>query len=170
MQSIPAINGAMFALLPPGGKLGKHRDPFAGSLRYHLGLATPNSEDCRIFVDGQPYHWRDGEAVMFDETFLHWAENKTDRMRVIFFCDVERPLTSRVMTRINRWYKNTFISASQTENIAGDHVGWLNRLFSVVYYLRIPGKALKHRFRGLYYALKWVLVIGLVYWIFFIPK
>ena len=170
VQSIPAINGAMFALLPPGGKLGKHRDPFAGSLRYHLGLSTPNSEDCHIFVDGQRYHWRDGEAVMFDETFLHWAENKTDKMRVIFFCDVERPLTSRVMTRINRWYKNTFISASQTENIAGDHVGWLNRLFSMVYYLRVPGKALKHRFRGLYYALKWVLVIALVYWIFFIPK
>jgi beta-hydroxylase len=104
---------------------------------------------------------------MFDETFLHWAENKTDQMRVIFFCDVERPLTSRVMTRINKWYKNTFISASQTENIAGDHVGWLNRLFSLVYYLRVPGKALKHRFRGLYYALKWLIVAGLVYWIFF---
>ena len=23
--------------------------------------------------------WRDGEAVMFDETFIHWAENKTGR-------------------------------------------------------------------------------------------
>jgi hypothetical protein len=31
------------ALLPPGGDLA-HRDPFAGSLRYHLGLSTPNSE------------------------------------------------------------------------------------------------------------------------------
>ena len=115
----------------------------AGSLRYHLGLVTPNSEDCHIFVDGQPYHWRDGEAVMFDETFIHWAENKTDQPRVILFCDVERPLTSRVMTGFNKWYKNTFIRASQTENMAGDHIGWLNRIFSVVYYLRVPGKALK---------------------------
>ncbi len=63
------------------------------------GSSTPNSEDCRIFVDGEAYHWRDGEAVMFDETYIHWAENKTDTMRVILFCDVERPLTSRVMTR-----------------------------------------------------------------------
>ena len=46
----------------------------------------------------QPYHWRDGEAVMFDETFIHWAENKSDKLRVILFCDVERPLKSRVMT------------------------------------------------------------------------
>ena len=37
VQSIPTINGAMFAMLPAGGDLGRHRDPFAGSLRYHLG-------------------------------------------------------------------------------------------------------------------------------------
>jgi beta-hydroxylase len=166
VQSIPSINGAMFALLPPGGKLGKHRDPFAGSLRYHLGLVTPNSAECHIHVDGQPYYWRDGEAVMFDETFIHWAENKTDIQRVILFCDVERPLTNRVMTRINHWYKNNVISASQTENMEGDHVGWLNRVFSLVYYLRVPGKALKHRFRALYYVVKWVIVLALIYWVF----
>src|SRR3989442_2319256 len=122
VQSIPSVNAAMFALLPPGGDLGKHRDPFAGSLRYHLGLITPNSESCRIFVDGVPYHWRDGEAVIFDETFIHWAENKTDTTRVILFCDVERPLKSRVMAKINHWFKNTVIRASQTENVAGDRV------------------------------------------------
>lgn len=166
VQSIPSINGAMFALLPPGGKLGKHRDPFAGSLRYHLGLVTPNSPECHIHVDGQPYYWRDGEAVMFDETYIHWAENKTDVQRVILFCDVERPLTNRVMTRINHWYKNNIISASQTENLEGDHVGWLNRVFSLVYYLRVPGKALKHRFRALYYVVKWVIVLALAWWIF----
>ena len=94
VQAIPAINGAMFAMLPAGGDLGRHRDPFAGSLRYHLGLSTPNSDACRIVVDGESYAWRDGEAVMFDETYIHWAENRTDRDRLILFCDVERPLTS----------------------------------------------------------------------------
>jgi beta-hydroxylase len=34
VQSVASINAAMFALLPPGGVLGRHRDPFAGSLRY----------------------------------------------------------------------------------------------------------------------------------------
>ena len=28
----------MFASLPPGGRLVQHRDPYAGSLRYHMGL------------------------------------------------------------------------------------------------------------------------------------
>ena len=49
LNSIPTVHGAMFAMLPPGGKLGAHRDPFAGSLRYHLGLVTPNSDKCRIW-------------------------------------------------------------------------------------------------------------------------
>jgi hypothetical protein len=52
LNAIPSVHGAMFAMLPPGGKLGAHRDPFAGSLRYHLGLVTPNSNKCRILVDG----------------------------------------------------------------------------------------------------------------------
>ena len=54
VESIPGIRGAMFALLPPGGRLVRHRDPFAGSLRNRLGLVTPNSEDCHISVDGEP--------------------------------------------------------------------------------------------------------------------
>jgi beta-hydroxylase len=165
VQSIPSVNAAMFALLPPGGDLGKHRDPFAGSLRYHLGLSTPNSENCRIFVDGEPYHWRDGEAVIFDETFIHWAENKTDQTRVILFCDVERPLTSRIMATINHWYESTVIRASQTENMEGDQVGVLNKIFGFAYYLRLPGKALKRKSKFAYYTVKWLILGGLMYWI-----
>jgi beta-hydroxylase len=163
VQSIPTVNAAMFALLPAGGTLGRHRDPFAGSLRYHLGLSTPNSDDCRIFVDGEPYAWRDGEAVIFDETYIHWAENKTDTMRVILFCDVERPLRNRFVARINHWFERTAIRASETENTPGDRVGVLNRIFGLVYYLRVPGKMLKQKSRTLYRATKWILVAGLIY-------
>ena len=165
VESIPSINGAMFALLPAGGDLGKHRDPFAGSLRYHLGLSTPNSDACRIWVDGQEYSWRDGEAVMFDETFIHWAENKTETLRVILFADIERPLTNRVMAKINHWFKNTVIRASETNNIEGDRVGVANRIFGVAYYLRLPAKALKRKSKYAYYTLKWLILGGLVVWI-----
>jgi beta-hydroxylase len=167
VQSIPAVNGAMFAMLPAGGDLGRHRDPFAGSLRYHLGLSTPNSDACRIFVDGQPYAWRDGEAVMFDETYIHWAENRTDRDRLILFCDVERPLTSTVVAKLNHWIERTIVRASQTENAPGDKVGLLNRMFSVAYYVRLPAKALKRRNKYLYYAGKWLLLGAIVYAVFF---
>src|ERR1043166_1399203 len=100
VQSLPNVHAAMFAVLPPGGTLVTHRDPFAGSLRYHLGLSTPNSPDCYITVDGQNYNWRDGEGVLFDETYIHRAENNTELTRLILFCDVERPLRSRVVTAI----------------------------------------------------------------------
>src|SRR5204862_573061 len=95
LNSIDSIHGAMFAVLPPGGKLGQHRDPYAGSLRYHLGLVTPNAETCSIVIDGTPYHWRDGEAVIFDETYIHSAENRSGIPRLILFCDIERPLAPR---------------------------------------------------------------------------
>jgi beta-hydroxylase len=167
VEAIPSINGAMFAMLPAGADLGRHRDPYAGSLRYHLGLVTPNDERCRIFVDGQPYHWRDGEAVMFDETFMHWAENRTDQDRLILFCDVERPLTNRVVARINHWIKKTVVRASQTENVVGDKVGFLNRVFGWAYYLRYPAKALKRQNKTAYYATKWLVLLLLIYAVFF---
>ena len=104
---------------------------------------------------------------MFDETFIHWAENKTDE-------HARDPVLRRRAAadqprdhRLNNWFKSTFIRASQTENMAGDNVGWLNRIFSFAYYLRVPGKALKRRNRTLYYVVKWLIVIGLVYLIFF---
>lgn len=166
VNSIPSINAAMFAMLPAGGDLGRHRDPFAGSLRFHLGLDTPNSDNCRIFVDGIPYAWRDGEAVVFDETFMHWAENRSDKDRLILFCDVERPLSNRVVRAFNHWFKSTVIRASQTENVSGDSVGVLNRVFGYAYHLRAPGKALKGKNKHVYYAVKWT-VIAIVFWLVF---
>jgi beta-hydroxylase len=162
LEGIPAIKGAMFASLPPGGRLVRHRDPYAGSLRYHLGLSTPNSSDCYIEVDGQRYHWRDGEAVMFDETFVHFAENTTDQPRVILFCDVERPLKWRPIIAFNRWVARNVVASSATQNVAGEPVGALNRLFPHLYKIRIAAKALKRRTRFGYYALKWTLMAALL--------
>jgi beta-hydroxylase len=61
VNQIPGIKAAMFTSLPPGARLVRHRDPFAGSIRYHLGLVTPNSDDCFIEVDGERRSWHDGE-------------------------------------------------------------------------------------------------------------
>ncbi len=88
LDSIPGIKGAMFASLGPNSQLVRHRDPYAGSLRYHLGLVTPKSPgECRIFVDGKPYTWHDGEDLLFDETYIHYAENTTSDTRIILFCE-----------------------------------------------------------------------------------
>lgn len=130
VESIPQIKAAMFALLPAGATLNPHRDPFAGSLRYHLGLSTPNSDACRIVVDGEPYAWRDGEDVIFDETYVHWVENRSDRTRVILFCDLERPLRTRLMRAFNGWISGVLGRATATQNMGGERVGVVNRLYA----------------------------------------
>jgi beta-hydroxylase len=166
VQSIRGVNAAMFALLPPGSKLGAHRDPFAGSLRYHLGLVTPNADTCRIVVDGEPYAWRDGEPVMFDETFIHTAENRSDVTRIILFCDVERPLSNPVVRGVNHFEKATLIRASQTQNMPGDRVGVLNHIFNGAYRVRRIGKWIKKKSRFAHYTLKWLILGGVLYLIF----
>jgi beta-hydroxylase len=162
LNSIPTVHGAMFAMLPPGGKLGAHRDPFAGSLRYHLGLVTPNSDKCRILVDGQQCVWRDGEAFMFDETFIHSAENATDVNRIILFCDVERPMKYGFMTAINRWVSHHIVKASATQNMEGEHVGMLNKVFGRLYEVHLASRKVKAWNRQVYYALKYGLMTGIV--------
>jgi beta-hydroxylase len=158
LAQIPSVHAAMFALLPPGSRLVAHRDPFAGSLRYHLGLSTPNSEECRIFVDGDLYFWQDGEPVVFDETFIHRAENRTGVPRIILFCDIERPLSNRVARAINRFVGRPLARAAATQNVEGEKVGVLNRLFGYVYRFRLLGKRIKAWNRTVYYALKWTLL------------
>jgi len=163
LAGIPSVNAAMFTLLPPGSRLGAHRDPFAGSLRYHLGLVTPNSPECFIVVDGEKYYWKDGEAVMFDETYIHTAENRTDVTRVILFCDVERPLSNPIVRALNRTIGRSMIKAAATQNVPGEHVGVLNHVFEYVYKIRILGTRIKAWNRPVYYLLKWLLIAALLY-------
>lgn len=167
LESIPSVTGAMFALLPPGGRLVRHRDPFAGSLRYHLGLVTPNSERCYLSVDGQRYHWRDGEAVVFDETYIHYAENQADADRIILFCDVERPLRSRIVAALNRWVSRHLVKATATQNVDGERVGAVNVAFGYLYRVRLLGKRIKQWDARAYYAIKWLMIGGLLYLVFF---
>lgn len=119
LKSIPSIKAAMFASLPPGATLVRHGDPYAGSLRYHIGLVTPNDPKCFIDVDGERYFWKDGEPVMFDETYIHFAANETDHQRIVLFCDVERPVHTKLVQLLNRWFGRYVVSAASSQNVEG---------------------------------------------------
>jgi beta-hydroxylase len=159
LQSVPDVKGAMFATLPPKAYLGKHRDPFAGALRYHLGLRTPNHFKCWISVDGERRRWWDGEAMVFDETFVHEAWNGTDVTRLILLCDIERPIAGP-MRWINRWAMRHVMGATGSPNQEGERVGAINGL-----YARLAGaqrwiKDLKTKNRPLYEAQKWATILA----------
>ena len=167
VESIPEVRAAMFALLPAGGTLMEHRDPFAGSLRYHLGLVTPNSDACWISVDGIRYSWRDGEGVLFDETYVHHAANETTTDRVILFCDVERPLRGRLARSANRWFGDHLMRATRSRNERDEPVGAVNVAFGQVYKVRLLGKRLKAWNIPVYYGVKFAL-LALLAWLVFL--
>jgi beta-hydroxylase len=153
LARVPSLNGAMFALLPPGSQLSRHADPMACSLRYHLGLATPNSDTCFINIDGRDHSWRDGKVLMFDETYLHYARNDSDQPRLILMCDINRP-TNALGTLVNFLYKS-LPRLSVVPNTEVDHRGFANRVFSWLSPLLGRSKALKQANRPLYLALKY---------------
>lgn len=112
IQDNPQIHLAMFSILKPGAVITPHTGAFRGAMRYHLGLKTPG-ENCRIYVDGKPYSWKDGEGVLFDDTYIHSVKNEEDSPRIVLFLDVERPTSG--LGRII----NSFVC----KNIAGRTTG-----------------------------------------------
>ncbi len=168
LQSIPSVKAAMFAELPPGGKLNPHRDPFAGSMRYHLGLATPNDDRCFIEVDGERHSWRDGQGVIFDETYIHWAINGSESDRIILFCDVERPMRYRWMGAFNRWFGRTVMTAAASPNETGDQVGLVSKLFRISYYMGQYRRRFKAWNKTAYNITRVLLVVALAAFIWWI--
>lgn len=155
LEGVPGIRAAMFSLLPAGAELTLHSDPIACSLRYHLGLYTPNADNCFICVDGIKLSWRDGEDFVFDETYPHYARNDTESARLILMCDVERPMNP-VGRVINRAYMS-IPRAMTVPNTREDRRGWLTAAFSKVGPWRNSANSLKENHRSLYVVLKYSL-------------
>ena len=153
LENIPTVNGAMLTTLPPGGKLTRHLDPLACSLRYHLGLKTPNDDNCFINVDGQLYSWRDGEAMLFDETYIHFVENQTDKPRLILMCDVERPMG--VLGKIVNFFYKGLTRLTVVPNTKEDDQGFVNKTFAGLAPLNKKLQGLKESNRPLYLLIKW---------------
>lgn len=160
LEQIPSVNGAMFSILPVNGQLTRHLDPLACSLRYHLGLDTPNSDDCFINVDGVSYSWRNGKALLFDETYPHYARNDSDQYRLILMCDVERPMNF-LGRFINFFYKG-LMRLTVVPNIEGDKRGFANILFSGLAPVNQKLKALKQTNKKLYLLIKYTINLTLI--------
>ena len=167
LRDLPEVRGAMFALLPPGKTLGRHRDPYAGALRYHLGLATPNDDRCWIKVDGEPYSWRDGQDVLFDETYIHEAANQTEQRRIILFADVRRPLRPRFLEKIAYGVERLLLTQTASINTEEDRIGGLNTVFPAFWHFRRFMKRFKQKRRSLYLVWKYFALsclAGLAVW------
>jgi beta-hydroxylase len=160
LSKIPSVRGAMLAILPAGGKLTRHIDPLGCSVRYHLGLVTPNSDDCYINVDGNFYSWRDSEAFLFDMTYAHFANNDSDQDRIILMCDVERP--TFFLGKLFNWLLLKLMPVTIVPNTEQDRAGIANKIFRMSVPITNWFKNLKKRNRTLYKILKYALNIFLL--------
>jgi beta-hydroxylase len=141
LKQVPEVKGAMFTVLPAGSELTLHADPLACSLRYHLGLRTPNSDQCMIQVDGVPLSWRDGQDFIFDETYPHQARNDTGESRLILMCDVARPLN--VFGRAFNAAYGLLAAGTLVPNTDEDQRGVISALFAALAPISARSKALK---------------------------
>lgn len=82
----PRHGAAGFSVLQPGTDIHPHCGYQGDFLRCHLGLVVPPG-DCALEVEGQPRHWQEGEAFVFDDRVLHRAWNHTQSARVVLLVD-----------------------------------------------------------------------------------
>lgn len=92
LERVPGRLQAFFSVLEPGKSVPLHEGPYLGYLRYHLGVCIPRDYPPLIRVAGQPYVWKAGEGVVFDDSWPHEVENQSKEPRVVLIVDVPRPL------------------------------------------------------------------------------
>lgn len=109
LRGIPGLYTAFFSVLEGRQYITPHWGYWKGFLRYHLGVLIPNNNadrscwlrvnadprdnalhDRKLIERGEKYHWHEGEGVMFDDTFLHDANNGSDDVRVVLWLDLRR--------------------------------------------------------------------------------
>ena len=164
LNQVPAIRGAMFSLLPAGSELSLHADPIGSSFRYHLGLLTPNSENCQINIDGQTRTWFDGKDFVFDETYPHFAYNTANSARLILMCDVDRPMN--LFGRIFNSAYRILVKGTVVPNTPEDKRGVYSAIFKFFAPFRQYSIQFREKHFKTYKILKFILNLTLLSLIF----
>ena len=81
---------AMFSVLRPGAHIPPHTGVINGRLTVHLPLVVP--PDCgALAVAGQARPWQEGHCLVFDDSYVHEAWNRSAQTRVVLLFDVWNP-------------------------------------------------------------------------------
>jgi aspartate beta-hydroxylase len=79
----------LFSVFTAGTHLLPHRGVTNTRVVGHLPLVVP--EDCALKVGGEIHVWREGRAVVFDDTYEHEAWNRSKETRVVLIFDMWNP-------------------------------------------------------------------------------
>lgn len=80
---------ALWSLLKPGTHIQPHHGLLNTRLICHIPLIVPG--DCALRVGNETREWREGEALIFDDSFEHEAWNRSNRTRVVLLFEIWRP-------------------------------------------------------------------------------
>jgi aspartate beta-hydroxylase len=92
LEQVPNLIEAFFSILEPGKSIPQHEGPYLGYLRYHLGVRVPKQNPPKLIVNAQDYVWKEGEGVLFDDSWPHSVVNNASEPRAVLIVDVRRPL------------------------------------------------------------------------------
>lgn len=118
-QSRPEVVNAFVSILDPGVELPPHKDPYAGVLRYHLGVRVPREEPAAHPPRPGPAHLEGGEGRVLDVSVEHEVVNTSEEPRVVVIIDFRRPMgffasaLNRYMLRLKRKWAPQFVEASR---------------------------------------------------------
>ncbi|MFG3055760.1 aspartyl/asparaginyl beta-hydroxylase domain-containing protein [Kitasatospora sp. NPDC048239] len=106
-ESTPNVINAFVSILDPKVPLPPHRDPYAGILRYHLGVRIPTDNPPRIRLERDYYTWREGEGTVLDVSHEHEVINESEEPRIIVIVDFRRPMGvfADLLNRYCLWQK-----------------------------------------------------------------
>jgi aspartyl/asparaginyl beta-hydroxylase (cupin superfamily) len=102
LDRVPGVFQALFSILDPGKSIPAHEGPYRGYLRYHLGLLVPEQDPPQIRIKDQLYTWREGEDMLWDDTWEHEVINHSKGRRVVLIVDIRRPMPLP-LTALNRF-------------------------------------------------------------------
>jgi aspartyl/asparaginyl beta-hydroxylase (cupin superfamily) len=108
LNQIPGLFQAFFSILEAGKSIPGHRGSYRGYLRYHLALRVPKTAPPSLRVKDQWYVWKEGEAILFDDSLHHEVVNKADEDRIVLIVDVLRPMPS-LPQAVNRLFTRTVV-------------------------------------------------------------
>ncbi len=103
IESIPQILSCDFSNIEAHTQILPHKGYTKMVLRCHLPLIVPAGELCGLRVGNEIKHWKEGELLIFDDSFEHEAWNNSDENRIVLMFDIPNPLWGYTAHEISKY-------------------------------------------------------------------
>ena len=112
---------AYFSVVGGGGTVRPHCGPTNARLRIHLGISIPDESWLRVGPEVRK--WKEGECLVFDDSWEHEVGNESPKNRGVLIVDVWHPDASDDLRRSLTMGRRKRQRRTQPQNRA--RAGWL---------------------------------------------